>query len=186
MNVMALVEEQALIAQAKAEPSAFAAIYDHYFPRVFSYIRYHVRDAEAADDITAQIFEKALIKIKGYRPERAPFADWLFAIARNAVTDHLRSRMRYRWLPLDALRDQASDAPQPEDVAIRNETLDRLRTAVSSLSDREREIIALKFAARLTNRSISRLCGLTESNVAVILSRAIGRLRIELCTEEDL
>ncbi len=87
MNTDALTES-VLVCRAKTEPRAFADLYDHYFPRVYNYIRYHVRDAETADDITAQVFERALIKISSYRPERASFADWLFAIARNAVRDH--------------------------------------------------------------------------------------------------
>jgi len=186
MNVDALTES-VLVSRAKAEPSAFADVYDHYFPRVYNYVRYHVRDAETADDITVQVFERALINISGYRPERASFADWLFAIARNAVRDHIRGQKRRRWLPLETLYGRASDDPQPDEIVIRNEFHQRLRAAVASLSDREQELIALKFAGGLTNRSIARLCGLKESNVAVVLYRAIGRLRSKLRTmEEDL
>jgi hypothetical protein len=57
-------------------PATFAAIYDHYFPRVYNYVRYRVRDAEAADDIASQVLERALINIGGNRSERAPFAVW--------------------------------------------------------------------------------------------------------------
>ncbi len=183
-TVAVLTNELALVARATAEPAAFATIYDHYFPRVYNYVHYRVRDAETTDDLTAQVFERALVSIGSYRPDRAPFAAWLFAIARNAVNDHLRAKRRRRWLSLEALRDRASAEPQPEEVAIHGETRAELLAAVARLSDRERDLIALKFAAGLTNRRIAELTGLSESNVGVILYRTVRRLRAELNVEE--
>jgi RNA polymerase sigma-70 factor (ECF subfamily) len=179
-----LPNELVLVARATAEPAAFATIYDHYFPRVYNYVRYRVGDAETADDLTAQVFERTLVNIGRYRPERAPFAAWLFAIARNAVSDHLRAQRRRRWLSLEVLRDRASAEPQPEGVAIRNETHAELLAAVARLSDRERDLIAFKFAAGLTNRRMAEITGLSESNVGVILYRAVRRLRAELGVKE--
>jgi RNA polymerase sigma-70 factor (ECF subfamily) len=180
----ALPNEQAWVARAVAEPAAFAVVYDHYFPRVYNYVRYRVGDAGIADDITAQVFERILVNMADYRPERGPFAAWLFAIARNAVNDYLRARSRHPWLTLDGLRPQARDDPKPEEQAIRDETRAELLIAVSHLNDHERELIALKFVAGLTNRHIAELTGLKESNVGVILYRAVRRLRAELGDKE--
>jgi len=182
--VAVLPNERALVAQAVAEPAAFAAIYDHYFPRVYNYARYRVGDAQMADDLTAQVFERVLAKIGEYRPERRPFAAWLFAIARNAVNDHLRAQRRHPWLSLEALRDRASATPPPEEIAERDESRSELLEAVARLSERERELVALKFAAGLTNRTIAELTGLSEGHVGVILYRAVRRLRAVLAVEE--
>lgn len=182
-TVAVLPNELALVARATVEPAAFAAIYDHYFPRVYNYVRYRVQDAETADDITAQVFERALVSIGSYRPEHAPFAAWLFAIARNAVIDHLRAQRQRRWLSLEVLRDRASAEPQPEEVITRDETHAELLADVARLSDRERDLIALKLAAGLTNRRIAELTGLSESNVGVIVYRAVRRLRAEVSKE---
>jgi RNA polymerase sigma-70 factor (ECF subfamily) len=182
-TVAVLTNELALVARATAEPAAFATIYDHYFPRVYNYVRYRVRDVETADDLTAQVFERALVSIGSYRPERAPFSAWLFAIARNAVNDHLRAQRRRRWLSLEVLRGRASAEPQPEEVAIHSESRAELLAAVARLSDRERDLIALKFASGLTNRRIAEFTGLSESNVGVILYRAVRRLRAELSAQ---
>jgi len=65
-TVAVLAHELALVARATAEPAAFAAIYGHYFPRVYNYVRYRVGAAVAADDITAQTFERALVGIGRY------------------------------------------------------------------------------------------------------------------------
>ena len=183
-TIAMLPNEAALAARAMAEPAAFVAIYDHYFPRVYNYVRYRVREADAADDITSEVFERAWVNMGRYRSERAPFAVWLFAIARNAVNDHLRAQWRRCWLSLEALHDRPSSDPLPEEIAARNETRARLLLAVAHLSERERDILGLKFGAGLTNRNIGELAGLSESNVGVILYRAVRRLRAELCTTE--
>lgn len=183
-TVAVLPNERALVAQAVAEPAAFAAIYDHYFPRVYNYARYRVGDAQTADDLTAQVFERVLAKIGEYRPERRPFAAWLFAIARNAVNDHLRAQRRHPWLSLEAVRDRASATPSPEVIVERDESRSELLEAVARLSERERELIALKFAAGLTNRTIADLTGPSEGNVSVVLYRAMRRLRAVLAIKE--
>ncbi|MBC8255576.1 MAG: sigma-70 family RNA polymerase sigma factor, partial [Ardenticatenia bacterium] len=95
-----------------------------------------------------------------------------------------RAKRRRGWLSLEVLRDRASAEPQPEEVVIHSETRAGLLAAVARLSDRERDLIALKFAAGLTNRRIAELTGLSESNVGVILYRAMRRLRAKLGAKE--
>lgn len=176
----ALANEIKLVQQSATDAAAFAALYDHYFPRVYNYMRYRVQDGPTADDLTAQVFERTLAHIDRYRPGQAPFAAWLFAIARNTVADHFRTRQRRRWLSLDALREWASSDPQPGQVVAAAEVQSCLLAAVSRLKERERDLIALKFAGGLTNRRIADLTGLSESNVGVILYRAVRRLRRDL------
>lgn len=179
-----LANEMALVARAKVEPAAFAAIYDHYFPRIYAYVRYRVRDAGLTEDITAQIFERVLANLSKYDAEQAPFAVWLFTIARHRVSDHHRAQQRRQLLPLDLVRSRASADPAPEEIVVRDETREALLVAVSRLSERERDILALKFGAELTNRRIAALTGLTESNVGVILYRAVRRLRADIDVQE--
>jgi RNA polymerase sigma-70 factor (ECF subfamily) len=178
-----LPNELALVAQATVDSAAFASIYDHYFSRVYNYIRYRVQDTDVTDDITAQVFERALSHIGSYRQDKAPFSAWLFAIARNAVNDYLRSQKRWRWLSLDVLWNWSSSEPQPAEVVAKNELQDKLLSAVARLGSRERDLIGLKFAAGLTNRRIAELTGLNENNVSIILYRAVRRLRAELEAE---
>lgn len=182
--VQALENEPALVTLAQASPAAFAPIYDHYFPRVYTYVRYRVADAFTADDLTAQIFERALVHMRAYHPERAPFGAWLFAIARNAVNDHLRARRRWPWLSFEGLTDHPSPEPQPEAAAQGSLTSRRLLEAVAGLDERERDLIALKFSAGLTNREIAVITRLSEGNVGVSLYRAMRKLRRRLPDEE--
>jgi RNA polymerase sigma-70 factor (ECF subfamily) len=176
----ALPNELALVAQAGVDSAAFAAIYDHYFSRIYNYIRYRIQDADITDDLTAQVFERTLVNIGSYRQDKAPFSAWLFAIARNAVNDHLRVQQRRRWLSLEAVRHWLSPEPQPGDLVADYELQDQLLAAVARLSSRERDLIGLKFAGGLTNRRIAELSGLSEHNVGIILYRAVRRLRADL------
>jgi RNA polymerase sigma-70 factor, ECF subfamily len=183
-TVCALPQEQALVARAQAEPKAFAAVYDHYYPRVYTYARYRVSETPVAEDLTAQIFERVLIRIGDYDPNRAPFAAWLFTIARNTVNDHLRGVQRHPNVSLDTQYHLVSPEPLPEETAVHRETNAELLAALGFLNDREREILALKFAGGLTNRRIADIVRLNEKNVSVILYRAVQRLRKRLRPEE--
>jgi RNA polymerase sigma factor (sigma-70 family) len=165
---------------AATGPAAFAAIYDFYFPRVYMYVRYRVGDPSAADDLTSKTFEQVLKKLDTYSPKRAPFAAWLFTIARNAVNDHLRALRRHPFLPLEALAGCTNFEDPPEEAVIQKEEKNRLFRAVAQLKERDRELIALKFTAGLTNRQIAGMLPLTEKNVSVILYRAIRDLRVHL------
>ena len=181
--VRVLTNEPAWVERAVDDPTAFTTLYDHYFPRIYNYVRYRVIDAPTADDLTAQIFERALADLVSYRQDRAPFGAWLFGIARHVIGDHFRTQRRRRWLPFETLRHHATADPPPEQIAAANESHRQLLNAVATLKDRERDLIALKFGGDLTNREIARLTGLSESNVGVILHRALRHLRVVL--EED-
>jgi RNA polymerase sigma-70 factor, ECF subfamily len=177
-------EEEALAERAQADRAAFAAVYDHFFRRVYNYTRYRVGEATAADDVTAQIFEQVLRHLPKYQPRRGLFAAWLFRIARNAVYDYLRQQRRHPRLSLESLEDRAGDQPEPEQQVEQKLRQAQLLSLIATLSEREQEIIALKFGAGLANRQIADLMKLSESNVGVILYRTLGKLRGLLREEE--
>jgi RNA polymerase sigma-70 factor (ECF subfamily) len=178
------VDEPALVARALHEPAAFARLYDHYFLLVHKYVLYRVRDAQAADDLASQIFERVLNDLGKYRAGHAPFGAWLFGIARHVVGDHFRALKRQRWLPFDSLRHVPSQNQAPEERAVQSELGERLLAALEQLSERERDLISLKFAAGLNNRQIAALTGLRETNVGIIFYRAMQHLRVVLNQEE--
>jgi RNA polymerase sigma-70 factor (ECF subfamily) len=175
-----LENERIMITRAKEEPHAFTPLYEYYFPRVYSYALYRVEDPDIAADITAQAFEKAYTKLDRYQPERAAFSTWLFTIASNAIRNYKRWRWVRNWIQLDNLDDQKDTRPTPEQTVTQQETIENLLRTVTALPEREREILALKFGAKLTNREIAELKGLSASHVGVILYRAVRTLRVSL------
>ena len=165
-----------LAVRAANDPDAFVALYNAYFQRVYSYTFYRCNDQASAEDLTGRVFERLLVYISRYTPQKGPFEAWLFALARNVVSDHYR-RQRFPWLPWEAFRQQPDRGPSPEDLSIQHEALDALNLALQRLDPRARDLISLKFFARLTNRQIAGIVHMSESNVGVTLFRAMSRLR---------
>jgi RNA polymerase sigma-70 factor (ECF subfamily) len=171
----AVVETVALPAAAPSE--SFAELYERTFPRVYAYVASLLRDRSAAEDVTAQAFERAYRKRRSYRATRGSMDAWVFGIARNAALDELRKRRRLAKLEGDP---EDVHAPAPEDhadMALRRETV---RAALASLDGPERDLIALKFAGGLSNAEIARVLRMSESNVGTRLHRTITKLR-EAC-----
>lgn len=154
-----------------------AAMYHTYFPRVHNYVCCRINNFHDADDLTSQIFLKVVSKLELYREDQAPFSAWIFRIARNTVTDYYRGRGRRAYLSLDDIAEPLDPADGPERMAMAAELRRDLHEALQLLSEREREMIALKFWGKLSNRSIAVFLGISESNVGVILYRAMRRLR---------
>jgi len=159
-----------------AEEPDWDAVYAEQLPRVYNFFRYRFGDPADAEDLTARTFEKAWRARDRYRRDTAGFATWLLSIARNVAIDHHRARRPHE--PLDAA---AAVAPgdNPEDEAVRRSDRARLARLIAGLPERDRELVALKFGAGLTNRTIARVTGLGESNVGTILHRAVQSLRAQ-------
>lgn len=161
----------------------FEEVYDKYFARIYNYIRYRVLDRGAADDLVSAVFEKVLDNFGSFDPARAPLEPWLFAIARNTLNDYFRRRRVRGWFSLTDREENIASSESVEGTAQRNEENARLLAALGGLSEVERELIAMKFTLDLTNRDIAAQAGLGESNVGVILFRAMGKLREKLGPE---
>ena len=158
----------------------FSRLYSENFSKIYNYVRYHVRLAAEADDVTGRIFEAALHRFETFDPERAPAAVWLFGIARNAVIDWARTRDKRAETSLDGAAEKADPSPRIETALEGKERAELLLAAVVGLDERSRDIIALKFTSGLHNREIARMTGLGESNVGIIIYRAVKKLQSEL------
>ncbi|MEN8008226.1 MAG: sigma-70 family RNA polymerase sigma factor [Candidatus Krumholzibacteriota bacterium] len=167
-------------------PETFGRAYEEYFPGIYNYIRYRVGEAAVADDLTSITFHKALDRLPAYDPSRATFSTWLLVIARNVVNDHQRTRRRRQTLLFGWFRERRPAQPDPEAILIGDEERDHLLAAVQALPERERDILSLKFAGGRTNRAIAELVGQSESNVGVIVHRALGKLRNRLGAGEEI
>ena len=162
---------------AAATDADWDNLYESYLPRVFNFFRYRLGCASEAEDLTATTFEKAWRARHRYRRDVASFTTWLFTIARHVAIDH--SRGRREETTLDAVWEVASPARSPEQEAGLRSDADRLAALLSRLPGRERDIVALKYGAEMTNREIAKSTGLSESNVGTILHRTLQVLRAD-------
>jgi RNA polymerase sigma factor (sigma-70 family) len=172
----ALVERMPV---AAADTETFAALYERTFPRVYAYVASLLRDRAAAEDVTAQAFERAYRKRASYRTRRGSQEAWLFGIARNAALDELRRRRRRARLESEPADDVAPTADDQLELALRREAV---RAALDSLDGRERDLLALKFSGGLSNAEIARVLGLSETAAGTRLHRTLTKLR-KACDE---
>ena len=168
------------------DPGFFENAYEKYFSSIYNYVRYRIWDPAVTDDLTSITFHKALDRFPSFDPSRAAFSTWLFAIARNTVNDHLRAKRRRKILLFGWWLERANEEPDPESVLIVNEQRDQLLGAIALLSERERDFLGLKYAGGKTNRAIAAMTGQSESNVGVVVHRAISKLRSRMLAGEDV
>lgn len=162
------------------DASAFKEIYETYYKRVYNYISYRINNHHDTGDLVSQVFERVIQKYSTYDPKWSVFEAWLIGIARNTVTDYLRTQKKNFNISLDYVIGFISGSSQPEEVIVINENNASLVKALAKLSEKERNIVALKFAAELKNTDIAEVMGISDSNVGVILFRSLKKLRKEL------
>lgn len=153
---------------------AFDELYRRERDDVHAYVAGLLRDRSAAEDVTALAFERAYRRRRSFDPKRGTRRAWLFGIARNAALDELRRRRRQATLVAEPVDEAAIQPEQGAEVAVRRAAL---RVALGSLAPRERELVALKFFAGLTNPEIARVIGISETNAGSRLHRVIEKLR---------
>ena len=150
-------------------------VYAEQLPRVLNFFRYRLGQTADVEDLTARTFEKAWRARHRYRRDLGGFSTWLLTIARNVAVDHLRARQRYE--PLDVAAVVPSTDHTPEQRAVHQSEAQRLAALLATLEPRQRELMAMKYGADMTNRAIAHATGLSESNVGTILHRAVETLR---------
>jgi RNA polymerase sigma-70 factor (ECF subfamily) len=148
------------------------ALYRSARDDVYAYVATLLRDPAAAEDVTAQAFERAVRRRRSFDARKGTPRSWLFGIARNAALDELRRRRRSA-----ALTVEPADVAAPEDEADRALRRAAVRAALAELPAREREIVALKFHAGLDNAELARVLGVSVSNAGTLLHRAMTKLR---------
>jgi RNA polymerase sigma-70 factor, ECF subfamily len=153
---------------------AFEDLYRSSRGDVYAYVATLLRDASAAEDVTALTFERAYRKRRSFRPDRGSPRAWLFGIARNAALDELRRRRRVAPLLGEAADRRYEEEHDGAEATLRRVTV---RTALAELSGRDRELIALKFHAGLSNAELAKVIGTSQTNAGTMLHRAIERLR---------
>ena len=155
-------------------PLDFDALYRGARDDVYAYVVTLLRDRAAAEDVTAQAFERAFRKARSYDPGKGGARAWLFGIARHAALDELRRRKRTATLAAEPADATAAAPDEAADTALRRAAL---RAALATLPPRERELIALKFHAGLDNAELAAVLGIGVSNAGTQLHRAMTKLR---------
>lgn len=167
-------QERLLIEAAQRDPTRFAELYEIHFERVYAFIVWRVRDRDAAEDLTSEVFHKALANLPRFKWRGAPFAAWLFRIAANVIADRSKRAAKE---PSDL--DEAATVNtemNPEEIEHRAQ----LFRLVGELPADQRRVIVLRFAEEKSIREIANELGRSEGAVKQLQFRGLQNLRAQL------
>ena len=177
-------KERRLIEAAQSDPARFGEVYEHYFALVYACVARRVRNRDEAEDLTAEVFRKALASLPRFKWRGAPFAAWLFRIASNMIAD--RSKRVAREVSLDeagatergsrAQISKGADTSQQKDLedSERRALLFRL---VDELAEDQGRVLVMRFAEEKSIREIAEALGRSEGAVKQLQFRALENLR---------
>jgi RNA polymerase sigma-70 factor, ECF subfamily len=159
---------------AQRDPAKFADLYDLHFERIYAFVARRVGDRDRAEDLTSEVFHKALANLKSYEWRGRPFAAWLFRITANVISDQFKRAGREPDSPGDP--PEPSGEPEQEGAEARA----RLFRLVEKLPVEQRRVVFERFVEQRSIREIAQQLGKSEGAVKQLQFRALEKLRSQM------
>jgi RNA polymerase sigma-70 factor (ECF subfamily) len=162
-------DDRLLIEAAQADPARFVELYERYVDRLYAFASRRTHDRAAAEDITSEVFERALAHLGEFEWRGVSFAAWLFRIASNAIADRWRQDAR------DS-HDSPAEIPDTREL----DDIERrviLFQLVERLPDVQRHVIRMRFVEEKSIREIAAALDRSEGAVKQLQLRALANLR---------
>ena len=177
-------DEKSLVRRAQQhDQEAFAQLYEEHFDKIYRYVALRIGDKMEAEDLTQQVFLKALRSISSFKWKGVPFSAWLFRIAHNQVVDYLRKKAKRVTESLDGVVAASKSNPQLE--VERKLDIEQLLLATERLTEAQRQVISLRFASELPIAQVAEIMGKREGAVKALQHSAIVALRKTLVTDNE-
>jgi len=168
--------EENLVRQAvDGNQQAFTRLYDEHFDKIYRYIYFRVSNQAEAEDLTQEVFLKALQAIGSYKWRDLPFAAWLFRIAHNQVIDHFRKQSKQKKAPLEEAA--AVSVEDPVAMSEHKSEIEELTNAVKELPSAQQEVISLRFLSGLPIAEVAKTLGKSEGTVKALQFNGTVSLR---------
>jgi RNA polymerase sigma-70 factor, ECF subfamily len=167
-------DERLLVEAAQNDPGRFGDLYEMHFERVYAFICLRVADRGTAEDLTSEVFHKALANLPRYRWRGVPFSAWLYKIAANCIAD--RSKQASREIPSSDDLPEGSTIPDVEEMDRRA----RLFRLVEKLPADQRKVIVQRFVEQRSIREIAEQLNRSEGAVKQLQFRALEKLRSQM------
>ncbi|HWZ20079.1 MAG TPA: RNA polymerase sigma factor [Ktedonobacteraceae bacterium] len=161
----------------EAEMQQFEQMYQEHLDRIYRFVYRHVRNREAAEDLTSQIFLKAVRSMELEQSAHSSSA-WLFRVAHTTIADYWRAHYRRATTySLEELLEAGWKGPEAEEGSTlsSNVSADRVQCILQLLPPRYGEVLTYRFLLNLSVRETAASMGLTETNVKVMQFRALKR-----------
>lgn len=157
----------------------FEAFYEEYYSSIYNYVYFTTREPDAAEDLTGTIFEKIFRNQDQFDEEKSSLATWVYAIARNQITDHYRTGSKksrlFSQAPLpEELPDQT---PGPEEKLLADHRQELLHGQLALLPQRDREVLVLRYYGNCSSKEIATMMKTTEAHINVVVHRALRKLK---------
>lgn len=184
---MNLEEEKLAIEEAKTDGEKFSALYDVYYPKIFSYTLRRIGAYDVACDITSEVFLKALTHLSRFRWQNISISSWFYRIATNEINMYVRKR-RYE----SRVRQEFSDSCFPDPVLHKlfereRQSIERelkshqdfllLQKALTTLSPVYQSVLSLQYFEKKSIREIAEILDKKEGTVKSLHSRGVEMLR---------
>jgi RNA polymerase sigma-70 factor, ECF subfamily len=184
---MHINDEEALIERAKTDGDSFGELYDAYYPKIFNYVLRRVGVLELAEDITTEVFLKALARIQRFTWRGLPFSAWLYRIAANEIAEHFRGK-HTKNISLDMLMEEqgfepvdesdvAADYAASQEAIARHQQFLQVQQALLQLPVKYQEAVSLRYFEKKSIAEIAQIMGKRPGTIKSLLSRGIQKLR---------
>jgi len=170
-------DERLLVAAAVADPRQFATLYERHLAAVYGYVSRRVHSRAEAEDVTSEVFHRALAALPQYESRGAPFAAWLFRIAANCLADRWQKAAREKGQPSPG---EPAVAPVDLEAAART---DRLFALLGKLPEDQQRVVRMRFLEEKSVKEISAAMGRSEGAVKQLQYRALEWLRGQMSEE---
>ena len=163
-----------LVEAARKDRRQFAALYEAHFDRVYAFAFVRLWDRQAAEDVAAEVFLRALRSFDRYEFRGTPFAAWLYRIATNLLSDRAARANRER--PLVDADEQSVPAVDSAEIE-EAERRARLFAGVRALPDAQRQVIEMRFGEERSIRDVAAALNKSEGAIKQLQLRALRALR---------
>jgi len=173
------VDERGLVEAAQGDPAKFEALYELHFERVYAFVASRVRDRATAEDVTSEVFHKALANLPSYEWRGVPFVAWLLRIGANATVDHAKRAAREFPAP-DDLPEPATDPDLQASELRAVEHRAELFRLVRQLPEVQKQVVYERFVQQRSIREIAQRLGKTAGAIKQLQLRAVQNLRAQM------
>jgi RNA polymerase sigma-70 factor (ECF subfamily) len=176
-------EKELVRAAQRGDRESFARLYEANVDKVYRYLMARMGQSADAEDITAEVFIKAMEKLSSYKPKGVPFVAWLIRIAHNLAVNHFKKSARRKENPL---LDEHVDSDDPAETAMRSDTSRQVSRSLEELTELQRRVIHFRFGAGLSIQETARAIRRSEGAVKNLQHKALRALRQVLPGREAL
>lgn len=178
-----VIDDAVLIERArKLDDEAWQRIFEQHYPRIYAYLYYRVGNADVAEDLCGEVFERAVKNIRRFKSRDGGLGGWLTRIAQNLAHDYYRRSKSRPPEPLELNESWIAHGVDPASHLLNHEASAYLQQALQRLTPEQRDVILLRFIAQMRTLEVARILNKTTGAIKALQHRALASLRRELET----